>query len=150
MGNSLGNGCYYFSSDMFNIPYSSTGGNTRACCSCQGGAPAHMSSASSGSGWTTLPRTHCAALHSLAAPLRQSASPPTRRTSWFGPASSSLPSVLLLLLLPGVNLRRREKKTYPSLSSVRGPLLICLHFPPRRHHWLPCRASQLASFPSPS
>lgn len=58
--------------------------------------------------------------------------------------------VLLLLLLPGVNLRRREKKTYPSLSSVRGPLPICLHFPPRRHHWLPCRASQLASFPSPS
>lgn len=86
-------------------------------------------------------------------PLRQSASL-TRRTSWFGPASSSpcllgCALLLLLLLLPGVNLRRREKKTYPSLSSVGGPLPICLHFPPRRHHWLPRRASQLASFSQP-
>lgn len=89
-------------------------------------------------------------------PLRQSASL-TRRTSWFGPGFFFFPAFLTLslcvcalLLLPGVNLRRREKKTYPSLSSVRGPLPICLHFPPRRHHWLPRRASQLASFPSPS
>lgn len=52
-------------------------------------------------------------------PLRQSASL-TRRTSWFGPASSfpAFPPCVLLLSLPGVNLRRRKKKTQPSLSSA--------------------------------
>lgn len=54
----------------------------------QGSAPAHISSASRCPGLTTVPRPHRAARHS---PLRQSASL-TRRTSWFGPASSFLPS----------------------------------------------------------
>lgn len=114
------------------------------CCTCS-----HQLRPLPCSDLTTVPRPHRAALRSLA--LR-CASPP-RRTSRFGPASSFLPShcvLLLLLLLPGVNLRRREKKTYPSLCPVRGPLPICLHFPPRRLHWLPRRASQLAFFPSPS
>lgn len=58
--------------------------------SCQGGAPAQTSSAPPPprSGLTTVPRPHRASRHS---PLRQSASL-TRRTSWFGPASSFLPS----------------------------------------------------------
>lgn len=64
--------------------------------------------------------------------------------------SPAFPLCVLLLLLPGVNLRRREKKTYPSFCSVRGPLPICFYFPPRWYHWLPRRASQLASFTSPS
>lgn len=53
------------------------------CCTC------HMSPAWD---WTTVPKAHRAALA-----LRQSASL-TRRTSWVGPAASSLPSHCALLL----------------------------------------------------
>lgn len=98
---------------------------------------------------TTLPRSH-RARHSplFAAPVRLADS--QNQSVWPCFFSSAFPPCVLLLLLPGVNLRRREKKTYPSFPSVRGPLLICFYFPPRWYRRLPRRASQLASFPSPS
>ncbi len=138
----------------------------------QGGAPAHISSAPSTPllrldyNTHTAPRT-LSTLSLSAAPVRltDSQNQLVWPSSFFPscllgcaplpppppppPPPPLPPPLLLLLLLPGVNLRRREKKTYPSLSSVGGPLPICLHFPPRRHHWLPRRASQLASFSQP-
>lgn len=94
--------------------------------------------------------TQVAPRHSplVAAPVRLADS--QNQSVWPCFFSSAFSPCVLLLLLPGVNLRRREKKTYPSFSSVRGPLLICFYFPPRWYHWLPRRASQLASFTSPS
>lgn len=85
VANSLTKSCYYFNSEILSSQnrWKTTVVFLSRWCTCS-----HQLRLPPCPGLTTVPRPHRAARHS---PLRQSASL-TRRTSWFGPASSFLSS----------------------------------------------------------